>query len=343
MKENRVFILLQSSLRSCILLFKRVKQLGMMENGYVWITSDNIASLLDSIDQSLISSMQGVIRLKTNHGASSDTFKEFKLKFYKNFQSKYPNEVEFTNPSIHALSTYDATWAVVKAMEVSKGLSLSEEFLKRVSHSIFNGLSRKIRFKDGKLANLPTYHIINMIGGSYKDIGYWSENSGFSSDTFGRGKADHGLICWPRRTHKILTGQALRNQWIPLKIRVPTKDLFNQIFKLSYDPGDNETYVTGFLTKVYDVVRKKLPYRRSKTHRFLTANVMEDKHKPLKVGVPTEAFFNQFVNVAYDSDKNKTYVTGWLIELFEALVKELPYPLSYILVPYRGTYDDLSS
>nr|GEW82701.1 hypothetical protein [Tanacetum cinerariifolium] len=180
MKGNRVFILLQSSLRSCILLFKRAKQLGMMEKGYVWIISDNIGSLLDSIDQSLISSMQ-----------------------------------EFTNPSIHALCTYDATWAVVKAMEVSKGLSLSEDFLERVSHSRFNGLSGEIRFKDG---NLQTFQpIVSLIS-----------------------------MC---------------------------------------------------LQKICSI---------NETHRFLTANVMEDKHKPLKVGVPAEAVFNQFVNVAYDSDKNKT-------------------------------------
>nr|GEV22558.1 kinesin-like protein KIN-4A [Tanacetum cinerariifolium] len=75
---------------------------------------------------------------------------------------------------INSRHIYDATWAVVKAMQVSKGLCLSEDFLERISHSRFNGLSREIRFKEGKLANLPTYRIINVIGESYKDIVYWS-------------------------------------------------------------------------------------------------------------------------------------------------------------------------
>nr|GEW87304.1 kinesin-like protein KIN-4A [Tanacetum cinerariifolium] len=74
---------------------------------------------------------------------------------------------------INSRHIYDATWAVFKAMQVSKGLCLSYDFLERISHFRFNGLSGEIRFKDGKLTNLPTYNIINVIGGSYKDIEYW--------------------------------------------------------------------------------------------------------------------------------------------------------------------------
>ncbi|PWA54331.1 ionotropic glutamate receptor, metazoa, Periplasmic binding protein-like I [Artemisia annua] len=246
-------------------------------------------------------------------------------------RSKYPDKEDFTNPSIHTLSTYDATWAVVKAMQVSKVSSLSEDFLERISHSRFSDLSGEIRFIDGKLANLPNFRIINVIGESYKDIGYWSAESGFLSDKFGREKADLGLVCWSGRTHKISTGQvqALRNQRKQLEIGVLEKYLFNKIFKLGYDPDDNETYGFGFSYQSTSALFKKLPYWHRETQRFLIGDVMEDKHKPLKVGVPAEALFNQFVNITYDSDKNKTSCEG------------APLSLSYVLVACNGTYDDM--
>ncbi|MFS7938746.1 hypothetical protein Hanom_Chr05g00443411 [Helianthus anomalus] len=35
------------------------------------------------------------------------------------------------------------------------------------------------------------------------------------------------------------------------------------------------------------------------------------------------------------------YVTGFSIQVFEAGVKKLNYSLSYVFIPYNGTYDDL--
>ncbi|XP_071694527.1 glutamate receptor 2.9-like [Rutidosis leptorrhynchoides] len=67
----------------------------------------------------------------------------------------------------------------------------------------------------------------------------------------------------------------------------------------------------------------------------------EKGHKLLKIGVPAKVVFNQFVNVIYDPNKNKTYVTGFLIKVLEAVMNQLPYALSYVIVPYKGTYDNL--
>jgi hypothetical protein len=48
-----------------IFLFEKANQMGMMEKGYVWIVTDEIASLLDSVDSSITYNMQGVLGLKT--------------------------------------------------------------------------------------------------------------------------------------------------------------------------------------------------------------------------------------------------------------------------------------
>ncbi|KAI3821205.1 hypothetical protein L1987_08765 [Smallanthus sonchifolius] len=278
LKENRVFILLKSSPRSCILLFEKAKQLGMMGKGYVWIISDDISSLLDSVDQAVILSMQGVVGFKTNFADTAEHYTNFKVKFQKRFRKRYPNE-ECLNPSIYALRAYDATSVVVKAIQVSKGSSNSSSSMnlpQSITHTKFNGLSGDITFKGGKLAQLPTFRIINVIGRSYREIEFWSPEFGFLNDKLGSGEVNLDSIYWPGGTQRIPTGQVPRNEG-----------------------------------------------------------------KPLKIGVPARGAFKQFVNVTYDPYKNETSVTGFSIQVFEAAVKKLNYSLSYVFIPYNGSYDDL--
>jgi hypothetical protein len=80
-KSNRVFVVVLSSLELAILLFQKANQMGMMEKGYVWIVTDEIASLLDSVDSSITFNMQGVLGFKTSFESSSENFKQFKIKF----------------------------------------------------------------------------------------------------------------------------------------------------------------------------------------------------------------------------------------------------------------------
>ncbi|KAL1170469.1 hypothetical protein V6Z11_A05G215700 [Gossypium hirsutum] len=66
-----------------------------------------------------------------------------------------------------------------------------------------------------------------------------------------------------------------------------------------------------------------------------------DEDKPLKIGVPAVVPIGQFVKVSYDQGINGSYVTGFSVEVFEAVVKRLPYQLPYVLVPFYGSYDDM--
>ncbi|EYU21231.1 hypothetical protein MIMGU_mgv1a021578mg, partial [Erythranthe guttata] len=64
--------------------------------------------------------------------------------------------------------------------------------------------------------------------------------------------------------------------------------------------------------------------------------------KKLRVGVPSAAGFPEFVKVERDPKTNSTKISGLYIDLFDAIMAELPYAVRYEYVPFAGSYDDLS-
>lgn len=108
--------------------------------------------------------------------SSTEAFKQFKTKFRNKYGSEYPEE-ENANPSIFALRAYDATWAI--AHTINKLGSVTSE---KLLESNFDALSGKISFKNGTLSQLPIFRIINVVGKSYREIGFWSPKLGFSEN-----------------------------------------------------------------------------------------------------------------------------------------------------------------
>ncbi|XP_039130206.1 glutamate receptor 2.9-like isoform X1 [Dioscorea cayenensis subsp. rotundata] len=70
--------------------------------------------------------------------------------------------------------------------------------------------------------------------------------------------------------------------------------------------------------------------------------------KKLRIGVPLRDGFYDFVKVEIDNVTNAVTVTGFCIDVFEAVVKRLPYAISHEYIPFvdehgqsAGTYNDL--
>ncbi|CAI0376356.1 unnamed protein product [Linum tenue] len=70
--------------------------------------------------------------------------------------------------------------------------------------------------------------------------------------------------------------------------------------------------------------------------------------KKLRIGVPVKPGFREFVSVSTDPETNETTVTGYCMDVFEAVVKTLPYALPFEYVPFakpngesNGSYNDL--
>ncbi|XP_016568779.2 glutamate receptor 2.4 isoform X2 [Capsicum annuum] len=283
-KNVKVFVLIQCSLDFGLVLFEMANEMGMMGKDYVWIISDNMASLLDSVEPSALLNMQGVIGFKANVNEKNDSFGEFNVKFRRKYRSEYPEEDGYPSPSSYALKAYDATWATGKAMQkLSK--SNSSELMKSILLSDFEGLSGKVNFKNGKLYRNQTYRIINVFGKSYREVSFWTPEFGFSDlveSNEMKMRIENGL------------GWALGSiLW----------------------PGGKQTVPKGWTIGGVD--------------------------KPLKIGVPAGGVFNQFVTIKFNQERNETLISGFSVHVFEAVVRQLPYYLPYVLVPFYGTYDDM--
>ncbi|KAL9157265.1 hypothetical protein ABFS82_09G131900 [Erythranthe guttata] len=67
--------------------------------------------------------------------------------------------------------------------------------------------------------------------------------------------------------------------------------------------------------------------------------------KKLKVGVPVEIGFSEYVKVERDPRTNGTKISGYYIDLFDSVMDALPYSIRYEYVPFQrsdGSYDDLA-
>ena len=71
--------------------------------------------------------------------------------------------------------------------------------------------------------------------------------------------------------------------------------------------------------------------------------------KKLRIGVPVKKGFSYFVNVTIDpKTQEPTSVNGYCVDVFKAVIQELPYAVAYDFVPYSqpngsssGSYNDL--
>ncbi|CAL5052787.1 unnamed protein product [Urochloa decumbens] len=59
----------------------------------------------------------------------------------------------------------------------------------------------------------------------------------------------------------------------------------------------------------------------------------------LVVSVPVKHGFNQFVDVSDDPTTGRPKITGYCIDVFDAVMKALPSPVSYQYVPFNGSSD----
>nr|POE59593.1 glutamate receptor 2.1 [Quercus suber] len=260
-KQHRVFVV-HLSLTLAVRLFERAKEMNMMEKDYVWITTEPFTSFIHSLSASSISSMQGIIGVKSYFPQNHPHFQNFYARFRQNFSLENPEE-DKNEPGIFAAQAFDAVQTVCLAMmRSSKG---SQPLLDNIMLSEYNGLNGKVQFIDKKVTPAHIFQIINVFGKSYKELGFWSKRKGFSVTTDERTANNTSMrslekVYWPGGTWTAPRGWTLPTNANPLRIGVPTKSSFKQFVSVVQDQSKNSTAYEGFAIDLFQATVGSLPY-----------------------------------------------------------------------------------
>lgn len=290
MEEARVIVLHTFS-KTGLLVFDEAKKLGMMENGYVWIATTWLSTVLDSnspLPSKTSNSIQGALTLRP-HTPDSERKKAFISRWHK-----LSNGSIGLNP--YGLYAYDTVWMITRAVKLffDQGGTISFSNDTRLSHmaggslnigalSIFDGgkqllnnilqtnttgLTGPIQFNPDRSPFHPSYDILNVIEAGYSQIGYWSNYSGLSVVTPetlytrppNRSSSSQHLnsVVWPGGKTEKPRGWVFPNNGRQLRIGVPNRVSYQDFVSLSRVNGTDE--VQGYCIDVFVAAIKLLPY-----------------------------------------------------------------------------------
>ncbi|KAJ8763846.1 hypothetical protein K2173_003628 [Erythroxylum novogranatense] len=268
--------------------FTRIDKIGMMSPGYIWIMTDGLTDFLNSMNSSIVDSMQGVLGVKP-YVPRTEELVNFQDRFKKKFIQDNPDIVD-ADLNVYGLWAYDAIKALAMAVEkvgttnlsfqkpnVSKnstdlenlGVSpVGSSLLQVLSNTSFKGLSGDFRFINGQLQPSP-YQIINVNGHGTRGIGYWTAESGLVrnlnsiiniTSTYSASNSSLAPIIWPGEAPSAPKGWEIPTQGKRLRIGVPDKSGFTEFVMVTKDPTINSFNVEGYSIDVFEAVVKLLSY-----------------------------------------------------------------------------------
>ncbi|KAG7023408.1 Glutamate receptor 2.7, partial [Cucurbita argyrosperma subsp. argyrosperma] len=214
----RVFLLhMSASLGRRVLI--EAKEEGMMSDGYAWIVTDGLSSLLHPItDPQALDAMQGIVGVRP-YIPNTQKLHQFQATF--NQQLPFPlvqaydtmwalgTAVEKLNATISATATATATATDRRAMRVS--------LRDAIRNTKIEGISGVFILVDGEL-NPPTFEVFNLVGEKERIIGYWSQKGG-------RGVRPEVAISNSKNQLKqpIWPGPTAKQPKMKLRIGIPSK------------------------------------------------------------------------------------------------------------------------
>ncbi|GMH09238.1 hypothetical protein Nepgr_011079 [Nepenthes gracilis] len=272
-------------------LFSNAKDAGMMGEGYVWIVTSGISNFLDSLDNSVIESMQGVLGVKT-YVPKRKELDSFAGRWKVKFQEDNLDMPKNAKLNVLGLWACDAASALARAVEevgdvnsmfmeannssnftVLDNIKVSKvgpELLRALSSIRFKGLSGEFSLVDGQLQS-STYQIINVIGHVGREIGFWTPKNGLTRDRntvsqLNSLKRNLHAIIWPGNVSSIPRGWVIPTSGKELRILVPVTHDFKEFVKVTQDPITNATEVSGYCIDIFEKVMARLPYNVSWTY-----------------------------------------------------------------------------
>ncbi|KAF7836260.1 glutamate receptor 3.3 [Senna tora] len=302
--QSRI-IVLHVNPDSGFMVFRVAQYLGMTGEGYVWIATDWLSSVLDStsLPSETMDVMQGVLVLR-QHTPDSNRKRTFLSRW---------NKLTSGSLGLHSygLYAYDSVWLLAYAIDaffnqggiisfsndsrihdVERGnlnleaMSIFDNgtlLLKNILQSNFVGLTGPMKFNSEKSLVSPAYDVINVVGTGIRIVGYWSNYS--------------GLSIVPPET---------------LYAKPPNRSSSNQQLHSVIWPGETLSKPRGW--------------------------VFPNNGKQLRIGVPLRISYHEFVSPVQGTDMFK----GFCIDVFTAAVSLLPYAVPYHFVPFGNGHENPS-
>nr|CAD1825570.1 unnamed protein product [Ananas comosus var. bracteatus] len=234
--RTRVFVV-HMSYNLAFKFFKKAKDLGMMEYGYVWMTTYGLTDIVDLMDPPAAEVMQ--VYLPTVFGLwAYDTVWALAIAV---------NNASITSSSFRNSDTSSSSTDLTRIGQSQTGERLRE----RMSEVNFSGMAGKFRLIEGQLQS-GAFEIVNVVGKGKRRVGFWTSVHGVSRHIDRKG--DLRVLVWPGGKTVAPKGW----QWPTngtLKIGVPVKPGFAEFAR--QDPDGN---FTGYCIDVFKAVLHELPY-----------------------------------------------------------------------------------
>ncbi|KAI4356979.1 hypothetical protein L6164_000955 [Bauhinia variegata] len=243
--------------------FPAAEKAGMMTEGYAWIVTEGLSSLLDPMEPEVINSMQGVLGVRPRVPNTTRV---------EDFRKRWNSSTEVT---LFGLWAYDTVWALAMAVEKA-GITNSTSQKKNDT----NNSTGILDFADVRISE---------------------------------------------------TGPRLLNEILTTKFRGLSGDfsLVNGTLEPSrleiFNVREQNEYIIGYRPKEENFPDAKLKLQDPKW----PGNAKEKPTK-LRIGIPGR-----------ENIKEYSKVVNFSFDIFDAVVKNLTFPLFYEFHSFGGTYDEL--
>ncbi|CAN6200762.1 unnamed protein product [Urochloa humidicola] len=272
-------------------IFSTANKLQMMGSGYVWIVTDWLAAVLDSSaprDLKDMSHIQGLVILR-QHTPESDA----KNKFISKWNTVAHNRSVTSGLNSYGLYAYDTVWTVARAID---------QFLNSGQHINFS-TDPRLHDSSGSTLRLSTLKVFDSGEQMLQQLLLTNFTGVTGPVQFG---SDRNLV---HPAYDILnvggSGSRLIGYWSnhsglsvaapEILYQKPPNTSAEQLYNVVW-PGNSTTTPKGW--------------------------VFPNNGQPLRVGVPNKASFKELV-----SSRGPGNVTGYCIDVFNAALKLLPYPV----------------
>uniref|UniRef100_A0A453JN69 Glutamate receptor n=1 Tax=Aegilops tauschii subsp. strangulata TaxID=200361 RepID=A0A453JN69_AEGTS len=285
--QTRVFIVHMSSTMTS-LLFMKAKELGMMNQGFAWITTSGVANIMDTLNPRVIEAMNGVLGVRY-HVSRSQELDNLSKRWNKMYLQDNPDESPSNKLSIVGLWGYDTIWALARAAEkvgVSnttnkpllsiknstclESMTIStkgHELLKTIVQNKFKGFGGEFDLTYRQQHKAYVFQIINVVGRGWREIGFWTVKSGLSRQlkqdgfkkTGQQSMHDLNPVIWPGESTKIPMGWEIPAVGKKLRVGVRSSKI-PEFIKTYKDAVKNATTVSGLTVDIFEEAVKRLPF-----------------------------------------------------------------------------------